>query len=310
MSKNILFVYSDILQKKTLEQCELILKAALKRFRKHASFTYMQLDFAPLGCALSEQTLLSRIRSFDAVIWDCSQGFRENELNFAVEGLGVFGAVSFSDGSFIVTPISSRVVFSGEDILSENHSLPRENIRKTALLAAGIAKRQKRTLTLCCDFENTLYGKVLCREFENALSAAGKIDIKEISYNEFLWDCAAAVPDFSLLLTGESEAQIAHINLCALKKCPTGYTIWHADNLRLYRREILPYEKLNNFPLASLLLACAQAAEAELGYENVGTRLRKCVSLALEKCAAASQREFTDEILFLINTRIRNKQVN
>ncbi len=310
MSKNILFVYSDILQKKTFEQCEFILRAALKRFRKRADFTYMQFDFSPLGYALSEQMLLSKIRCFDAVIWDCSQNSLENELNFAVKSLGVFGASHLSGGSFIISPLSSRKVSFDDDILSASYSLSRENIQKTALLAANITKRQKSTLTLCCDFENTHCGKILCREFENALSAAGRIEINELSYNEFLWNCAASVPNFSVLLTGEKEAQIAHLNLCALKKLPTGYTVWHADNLRLYRREILPYEQMNNYPLASLLLACAQAIAAELGYENVGTRLKKCVSLALEKCAAHSRQDFINEVIFLINARIRKNRVN
>ena len=310
MSKNILFVYSDIIQKKTFEQCEFILGAALKRFRKRATFSYMQLDFSPLGFALSEKMLLSKIRSFDAVIWDCSQSHLENELNFAVKSLGVFGETRFCGGSFIFSPLASRRVLADSDTLSEEYCLPRENIKRTALLALSVAKRQKRALTLCCDFENTFYGKTLFREFENALATSGRIEIKELSHNEFLWNCAAAVPDFSILLTGEKEAQLAHLNLCALKRCPTGYIIWHADNLRLYRREALPYEQMNNYPLASILLSCAQATEAELGYENVGAHLKKCVSLALEKCGASPEQDSIKEVIFLINTRIRRKKEN
>ena len=310
MSKNILFVYSDIFQKETFKQCEVILKAALKRFRKRADITYMQFDFSPLGYTLSEKKLLSVIKNFDAVIWDLSETSRENELNLAVKSLGVFAQVHEAGASTLITPLSHRQVSFDSDILSETHSLPEENVQKTAKLAATIARQQKKVLSMCFDFENTLYGKILCREFEKALSSHGRIEIKELSYNEFLWNSVSAVPDFPLLLTDEKEAEIVRLNLCALKKFPAGYTVWHSDNLRVYKRERLPYEKMNNSPLAGLLIACAEATDRELGYKNVGMHLRKSVALAVEKCAFSSKEDFVNEVLFLINSRIRKKKEN
>ena len=308
MSKNILFVYSDILQKETFEQCEAILKSALKRFRKRADFTYMQLDFSPLGYSLSEKKLLSAIKFSDAVIWDLFEESRENELNLAVKSLGVFAEVHKAGASTLLTVLSQRQVSFDSDILLETHSLSKENLQKTAKLAAFMSKQQKKALTLCFDYENTLYGKILCREFEKALPLHGRIEINELSYNEFLWKCASYVPDFPLLLTSEKEAEIVRLNLCALKKFPVGYTVWHADNLRLYKRESLPYEKMNNSPVAGLLIACAEAIDRELGYKNVSMQLRRSVALALEKCAFNPREDFINETLFLINSRIRKKK--
>ena len=310
MSKNILFVYSDILQKETLEQCEAILKSALKRFRKRADFTFMQLDFSPLGYALSEKKLLSAIKNFDAVIWDLSETSREIELDLAVKSLGLFCKVHSLGASTLLTPLSKRQVSFDSDVLSETNSLSQENLRKTVKLAVTLSKQQKKPLTLCFDYENTLYGKILCREFEKALSAYGRIETNELSYNEFLWNCTSYVPDFPLLLTSEKEAEIVRLNLCALKKFPAGYTVWHGDNLRLYKRESLPYEKMNNSPLAGLLISCAEAIDKELGFKNVGIHLRKCVALALEKCAFNSREDFINEVIFLINSRIRKKKEN
>ena len=310
MSKNILFVYSDILQKETLEQCEIILRTALKRFRKRADITYMQFDFSPLGFTLSEKKLLSAIKNSDAVIWDSFEVPRESELNLAVKSLGVFAEVHNVGASTLLSPLSQRQVSFDSDILSATHSLSEENLRKAAKLAATFSKQQKKSITLCFDYENTLYGKILCREFEKALPLYGRVEISELSYNEFLWKCASCVPDFPLLLTGEKESEIVRLNLCALKKFPIGYTVWHADNLRIYRRESLPYEKMNNSPVARLLIACAEAIDKELGYRNVGLHLRKSVALSLEKHAFSPKEDFVDEVLFLINSRIRKKKEN
>ncbi len=310
MSKNILFVYSGILQKETFEQCEVILKAALKRFRRRADFAYMQFDFSPLGYALSEKTLLSVIKNFDVVIWDSFEAPRESELNLVVKSLGVFAEVHKIDASTLLAPLSHRQVSFDSDILSETHSLSEENLQKTAKLAVTLSKQQKKAITLCFDYENTLYGKILCREFEKALPLHGRIEINELSYNEFLWKCASYVPDFPFLLTSEKEAEIVRLNLCALKKFPVGYTVWHADNLRLYKRESLPYEKMNNSPVAGLLIACAEAIDRELGYKNVGMHLKRSVALALEKYAFNPREDFANEVLFLINSRIRKKKEN
>lgn len=308
MSKNILFVYSDILQKETLEQCEVILKAALKRFRKRADITYMQFDFSPLGFALSEKKLLSAIKNSDAVIWDTFEVPRESELNLAVKNLGVFAEVHKVGASTLLSPLSERQVSFDSDILAETNSLCKENLQKTAKLAVTFSKQQKKAITLCFDYENTLYGKILCREFEKALPLYGRIEMSELSYNEFLWKCASCVPDFPLLLTSEKDAEIVRLNLCALKKFPACYTIWHSDNLRIYKKESLPYEKMNNFPVAGLLIACAEAIDKELGYRNVGLHLKKCVALALEKYAFSPKEDFANEVLFLLNSRIRKKK--
>ncbi len=310
MSKNILFVYSDILQKETFEQCEVILKTALKRFRKRADFTYIQFDFSPLGYALSEKKLLSAIKNSDAVMWDSFEVPRESELNLAVKSLGAFAQVHTSGASTLLTPLSERQVSLGSDVLSKTNSLSVETLQKTAKLAVTLSKQQKKALTLCFDYENTLHGKILCREFEKAISSYRRIEINELSYNEFLWNCASRVPDFPFLLTSEEEAEILRLNLCALKKLSIGYTVWHADNMRIYKRESLPHEKMNNSPVAGLLIACAEAIDKELGYENVGVHLKKCVALALEKYAFSPKEDFVNEVLLLINSRIRKKKEN
>lgn len=309
MNNNILFIYSDSSEKSLIEECVIILKAVFKRFRQKLTFSKFFFDYA--SCARSEalEKLLLAIKNADAVVWDCPSAVLEEELNFAVKNLGMCAQVSHLNGRSIVSPLFSRTLVRDESSFSHSLFISKKAAEKSALLAVTLAKTAERRIEVCTNFEHSSYGKMLCDIFTDTLTDVRGIDISFISYSELIWKTSQQFPSFGVLLAGEQESFVAFMNMCALKKLPSGYTVWHGENMRIYKRAVLPYEELSNFTLASILYCCAAMIANELSLENISAHIKSCTSLALEQCANFSTEDFKSSILFHIQKPIRNRQV-
>lgn len=306
MNNNILFVYSQLHQKGTLTECEKILKAAFRRFRKKVSFSYAYMDY---GCIENSLKNLSvKIKESDAVIWDCPSDILEDEINFLAEKLAIFAKAHFINGSAIVSPVSPRTLSCTKESFSSSMLITRNGVEKAAKIASELSLKRNRCIDICTDFDASSGGKLLCETFTDVLSSVPSLNINQLSYSELLWNSRKNIPHFDVLLTCENGAKIARINMCTLKNATAGYCVWYSDSLRIYKREYLPYEKLSNSAFASLLFSCAAAIINELKLKNVGEHLMMCTSRAFEQGAFFTNQDFKNNLLLLMEKPLRKRQ--
>ena len=308
MNKRILFLYSDIKYKNQISECEAVLKAVLRKFRKTAIFSYQYVDLAP---SVSEETaaaILSLAQKCDALIWQSGKDSLYEERIFASNVLGVFAKEQFIGGRCICSPLSRISLSRTDESINMHSEISYDNISKTACLAALRSQMRKHSLLLCMD-KTQPEDFILMKEFENSLGKERAITSLYQNFDEFVLESIYKIPAFDVLLTSEKNARTIAVHLSSLQRVPCGFVLWHTPTMHIYRREILPHEEMSNSAYASFLIACADALCNDLKEKSAGEWLRRSTILALEQCNTATG-EFLCEVIHHINTPMRNRQVN
>lgn len=309
MSKRILFLYSDLKYKGLISECEAVIKAVLRKFRKSVIFSYHYVDLAPSVSKKSAADIFSEAEKSDAVIWQSGKDSYYKERIFATDTLGIFAQEQFIGGRCICSPLPKIFISKDEENISVRTDISPDNIRKTVALAQLRAGMRKHSLLLCTDEESSRDSLIL-REFENSLDKAKSITASYQNFDEIVLESIYKIPAFDVLLTTEESARIITLNLSSLQRVPSGSILWHGEKLHIYRREILPHEDMNNSSYASFLLTCADALSNDLNEKSAGDWLRRSSSLALEQYGYADHGDFLKEVIRQINMPIRNRQVN
>lgn len=308
MSKRILFLYSDPKYKGLISECEAVIKAVLRKFRKSVIFSYQYVDLSPCLSEKSASDIFSEAEKSDAVIWHSGKESYCKERIFATDTLGVFAQEQFIGGRCICSPLSKMFISKDDENISIRTEISPDNISKTVALAHLRAAMRKHFLLLCTD-EESAQDNFILREFENSLDKAKTITSSYQDFNELILESIYKIPAFDVLLTTEECARIIALNLSSLQRVPCGSILWHGEKMHIYRREILPHEDMSNSAYASFLLTCADALCNDLNEKSAGDRLRRSSSLALEHYGYADREDFLKEVIRQINMPIRNRQV-
>lgn len=308
MNKSILLLYTTPSQKKELEECVAVFKAILRKYRKSAVFSYMQLDLSPASYPALKELLNSKFEQTDAVIWHTNNKTYAQEKAFAEDSLGLYATEHFTAGQCIVCAAGQKSAVFNDNKLRETVTYDTKGIEKAVSLAVKEASCRKHTLVLCTD-THSLAGSILFREFEHSLGNEKHIAAQHISLNELIWQSIRRVPDCDVILTTENAAELIAMHLCAAMQIPTGYVMWHTDKLCIYRREIFPYEHLKCTVASSLLMAFSAILENEFSSKGAASWLRRSISLALEENYGIDTASFANEVIRHIDKPIRKRQV-
>lgn len=307
MSKQILFLYRDTSAKRELALCEEAVRAVLRKFRKTAVYSYMQLDSSPSCRSAMSASLLSCSQNSDAILECSKRQHLSEDISLLGECFGIFAAQHFLSGKCIISPFSLTETKSSGDKITYTQLISRSDVQKAASLAIACAKERKHSVTLCTDSCSEA-DKLLFTEFENSFGSVRHLDYTHYSFDEMIHCCIHELPLCDVLFTSADKAEVIKAHMCALHSYPSGLVIWHGrDGARIYRREFFAHEQTLTLPYASLVIACGSMLEKELGFQSAGAWLRRCATLALERCAAMDIAEFQNQLLFEINTPIRNR---
>ena len=88
------------------------------------------------------------------------------------------------------------------------------------------------------------------------------------------------------------------------------HVLRHTESIRVYQRQILPCEEMNNTAQASIILAYAAILENEFAMKSAADWLRRAVSLAFEQYSCAEKEDFIREVIRKIEIPMRKRRVN
>ena len=302
----ILFIYSDISEKNNIALVEDVLKAVLRKFRKRVVFSYAQLDMSP-SCRNAMKEVLSE--KSDGILWFGKKEKTAEEEAFAEDCLGAKAKQYFSGGKCICTAFSRYSTEESEGTVSHAAQTPVQNIQLAVEVAIDFAKKRSKKILLCTDTQSP-YDTRFFKEIENFLSGARSFEIDYYDFDELVYTVTKEIPSCDSILCSEDKAHLIAVNMNSLNKFPLGYTVWHCENRRIFKREFLPYEHYGNLSYASMLVAAGNMLEKELGFNSAGIHLKKAVARTLEKCFSENIDIFHRQLLFEVNAPIRNRQVN
>lgn len=306
MSKKILFLYSDVKYKNEISKCEGVLRAALRKFRKTAVFSYQYVDMSPYMQDKSASDIISQAHRYDAVIWQGGKDSLCDERLFATSCLGAFAQEYFIGSRCICSPLFKLTATQNEERIFVQSEFSSHNVAKTVSLALSRAKG--RSLILSAD-KSRAADKFILQKFENALGQAAPAVPQYRDFDEMVLDSIYRIPSFDVLMTTEECARVITLHLSSLQRVPCGSVLWHTENARIHRRDILPHEDMTNSACASFLMACADAFCDDLDEKSAGDRLRRSTALALEQYVNADCSDFLNEVIRQINAPMRNRQV-
>lgn len=302
----ILFLYTDSSEKENLRLTSDAVRAVLRKFRKSSEILHFNVDLS-LTCRNEVKKLLSeKLSDFSCIMFCGKKKTNNEEISLLKECFNIHSATYFSSGKCICSPVPVQSVRKKDDIIEEITVTDVAAIEKTVKLAINSATTKE--LLLCTDSEKEA-DRLIFRELENSIPDSRGLSVEHFDFDEMISDFLEKIPSYNVILTTDTNARIMAKHINSLNKFPAGYTILHGDNVRIYKKEALPYENLSNISYASNLLACAGMLENELGFKNAGVHLRKAVTRALEKSCFESKSDFQKHLLIEINTPIRHRQV-
>lgn len=303
----ILFLYTDPSDKEDLLLAAKAVRVVLRKFRKSASVSLFNIDTSPACRNEVKKILLEKVSDSDCIMFCGKKKNTVEEILFFKDCFGIHSSVYFSSGKRICYPVSVCLCKEKEGILESITQTDISAIEKTVKLAIS-SFSTKKELLLCTDSEKD-EDFIICKEFEKSMANTREFSVEFLDFDEMISSFTGKIPSYDVILTTHNNARILATHINALNKFPAGYTVLYGDNVRIFKREVLPYEEFSNLSYASCLIACANMIENELDLKNAGICLRKAVTLTLEKCCFESRQDFQKHLLIEINAPIRHRKV-
>lgn len=304
MSHKILFLYAKKEHLLALKECEDVFKAVMRKFRQSVLFSYMEIDTS-LSCRdKMEQFLLEKFSRYNAVMLTDDRESQTEIKDFLKTSAGLFAQEHHTGGRVICCPLSCVTFSSDDNKVNTTYSLLRENIKKAARIASELAKSRKHTLTICTDYDET--GVEFLNEAECSFSISDHIQAEHIPFDEMIRICMNTIAYFDVVLTSEQISDIIAFHLNSLHRVPSCYKIWHTEKARIYCKENLACEEINNSFYASVFMAFSAILANELKMKNAADWLRRSVSLTFAQYASASFKDFSEAVISEIKRPMRN----
>ena len=301
MSSKFLFLYNTPMQRAELIKCEKVVKALFRKFRKSAVFTYLHTDTSPYCIDAFRSMLTDEFQKSDAVFINMDISKRLKDI------LGEYAELHFLKGCAICHPSSSVCIEEKEDEIICTHILNRGNINKAVEIAIDLSLKRKKKLTVCNDRDT---GPFLEEALANAYDKSMHIEKQHLSFDEALFTCMNTIPQFDVVLTTEQTAKILQMHIgytggfCSTPT-PDGYSVIYTDKGKVYTRQTLPYEQMNNTVLFSSLLTFSAILETELSMKNAADWLRRASSLSFETHKNALADDFINRVISEIDKPMR-----
>lgn len=303
----ILFLYTDPAEKSELTLASEILRAVFRKFRKNAEISLFNIDLSPTCRDKVKKLVCEKVSSAEGVMFCGKKNCTDEEIALFSDCFGIHSFQYFSSGKSILFPIVLRSSLLKEGIIEESLKTDISAIEKTVNLAINAAMKKKELL-LCTDSEKEA-DRMIYNEFLNSMGNAQNINSEHLDFNEMIPVLATKSPSADTILTTRDNARIIALHINALNKFPAGYSVYHADAVRIYTKESIPFPQFSNLSYAGLLIALGSMLENELGYRNIGFHLRKSVSQTLEKCCYESSSDFQKHLFIEITKPIRHRKV-
>ncbi len=308
MKSKILFLYRTPSEKQVLELLKEATKAVLRKFRKSADFTFLKIDLSPSCQDIMQKSFENTAMQSDCILFTGNpEGCSKEELFFK-RCFNFHSLQYFSSGKCVCSPMDTLTTKKEADTLTQTLCTDLSLLQKTVNLATLCALQRKKQLLICTDTAND-NDSFIFQGFSDYLSMARGCETEHLSFDEMIFTISREMLSFDTILTTGSIANVLAMHINSLNKFPLSYSVYHAENIRIYKREFMPYDLVSNLSYANLLTACAGMLESELGFKNAGRHLRRSAVLTLEKCEKADINEFQQQLLLELNTPLRNRQV-
>ncbi len=289
------------MQRAELIKCEKVIKALFRKFRKSAVFTYLQTDTSPCCIDTFRCVIFDEFQKSDAVFVD------RDILKQMKDILGEYAEVHFLKSCAICHPSSSVCVEEQENEVIFTRKLSRENISKAVKIAIDLSLDRKKRLTVCSEGDT-------CPFLEDAVTDAFNksihIEREHFSFDEALFMCMNTIPQFDVIITTEHAAKILQMHIGYTggfysPPAPDGYSVIYTDKGKVYTRNTLPYEQMNNTMLFSSLLAFSAILEKELSMKSAADWLKRASSLSFETHRNAEEDDFINKVISEIEKPMR-----
>ncbi|MBQ3022061.1 MAG: hypothetical protein IJD91_01865 [Clostridia bacterium] len=307
MSKRIVFLYCTQKNKEVLLQYERVIRALLRKFRKSALFSYLQIDPSP-ACRTKMRDLLQSETSRPGAVFlesDAQNVF--SCLDLLKEAFGFYASSHHISGRTII--YAEQKTNSQESNKNVIHTVTyeKDSIKKATNLSLDMAKARKHSLSLCLQQSNEL-DCVLLREAEIVFGKERHISFEYLSLDEMISLCMKTVPPFDIVLTLKEYAPIIAMHLNSMPDIPAGYIVCYGNSHKVYRRQLLTHEEIGNLRHLSSVLSIAAIFENEFRMKNAANWLKRATLLSFTKEANSTPREFLRSIISEIETPIRKRR--
>lgn len=303
----ILFLYTDTAEKTELALASEVLNTVLRKFRKNAEISLFNIDLSPSCRDKVKKLICEKASAADGVMFCGKKIDTDEETALFSECFGIHSFQYFSSGKCILYPQTIHSSRIKDGIIEESRKTDICAIEKSVKLAINMAM-QKKELLLCTDSEKEA-DRMIYNEFLNSMAKTQSINSEHLDFNEMIPVLAEKIPSADVILTTRDNARIIALHINALNKFPAGYSVYHADAIRIYKKEAIPFPEFSNLSYAGFLIALGSMLENELGFKNIGFHLRKSVSRTLEKCCYERKTDFQKHLLIEITKPLRHRKV-
>ena len=308
MSKRFVFLYCTQKDKEILLQYESVIRALLRKFRKSALFSYLQIDPSPSCRSQMIKRLEEETSRSGAIFLESDEQNASMCEELLKSTFDFYASAHYVSGRAICYPEHKEdFVQVKENDISHTFRYDKENINKTTTLSLDTAKSRKHSLSLCLNQASRLDSAFL-EEAQKNFGKAKHIAIEYIPLEEMISLCVNTIPSFDVVLTLKEYAPIITMHLNSMPDVPTGYIVNHGEKHMVYRRQILPHEEIGNIHHISSLLAIAAIFEDEFRMKSVADWLRRALSLAFTNEVGATSRDFLKSVISEIQTPIRKRR--
>lgn len=299
MSNKILFLYLTSRQKTELQKCEKILKVLFRKFRKSVVFSYMPIDVSPSCRQLFKEKLYDEIQKNHAV-FICGDISREEKDIVLRDILGEYAEAHFFKSCVICHPVSCFSAENSNENIICTHTVKIKDIIRTIDTATALALQRKRKLTVCTD-EGA--GSFIKSEVFNSFDKSLHMEREILSFNEALYICMKSVPNFDVVLSAEQVAVALKMHIiCTI---PDGFSLFYTENGKVYTRQTLPYEQMDNSPLFSALIAFSAMLEMEFDMKSAADWLRRSSAFSFETHRNTDSEDFIQKVISEIEKPMR-----
>lgn len=303
----ILFLYSDISERKILSLCEDALKSVLRKFRKSADIRILQLDFSHSCHKEMKNFLLKNIGESQCALFSGNIKSLLEKAAFR-DLFGIYAAQHFSSGKCILTPVTSKVVVKNDTEVTFINKSCFSTFQKTAELATSSAHKGRTEFLLCTD-SSSEYDKIFYDEISTVLASRRGFNTEYIDFEEMILYLTKEIPVQDFIICTEEKSSIISAHINSRNKFAIEYTVFHSDFVNIYKGGNRFLHTHTPHSYASILIALASMLEKELGLKNAGAYLRRTTALTFETHNSESIDSFQKQLMHTISIPIKKRKV-
>ena len=307
MSKRIVFLYCTQKNKENLLQYETVIRALLRKFRRSALFSYLQMDPSPACCEKMTSLLRNEMSRSGSIFLECDEQNASACTDLLKNVFGFYAVSHHISGRTLCYPEQVEKTQKCDEEIIRTTTCKKDDMCRAIELSIAMAKAKKHCLYMCLGQSNGV-DYTLLDETQIKLGKEKHLSFEYFSLDEMISLCVKTVPPFDTVLTSKECASLIAMHLNSMPDIPSGYIVNHGESHNIYKRQILPLEEMSNLHHFSSLLAIAALFENEFKMKNAADWLRRALSLAFMKESGGTSRDFMKSVTDEINAPIRKRR--